>query len=281
MELQEEFERAIGEEEKLVKLIAKKWRYRILRELYTNRPSTLTELSISPQMGVDMGNLSRYIDELYKNGVILKQDKKIKIPSKIQDLIHSIIESAKPEEEEPWLPQPDEVKLCLEALEAGDTTEMREAFLSDLRSMLNSGYWDLQLEAFFDKALSHADDVEKEIMEFLNAHPKNPEKIEAFFKREKERIYDLVKRPGDISSAAFRVYVDVCKEKEVLDKIEADLEGEKAEMVIKAVHGYGWPLYEKFGLDFKKFLYKALKHEKEPVRSLALEIMKTISQSRH
>jgi len=281
MQLQKGLERTIMEEEELLKLIAQKWRYRILRELYPNRSSTFTELSDSPHMKeVDIGNLSKYINELSENGVILKQERKNTLPSKIQDLIHSIIEAAKPEEEEPWQPQPDEVKLCLDALKASDTREMREAFLSDLRSMLNSGYWDLQLEAFFDKALGHPDDVEREIMELLNAQPKNREEIEAFLRREKERIYDLVKRPGDISSAAFRMYVDVSKGKEVLDKIEADLQGENAEMVIKAVHGYGWPLYEKFGLDFKKFLFKALKHEKEPVRSLALEIMKTISQSR-
>jgi len=281
VEIQEkELERAMEEEEKLVKLIAQKWSYRILRDLYPNRSSTLTELRFGLHMKPDLGNLSRYVDELEENGVILRPEKEIKLPGKIKDLVHSIIVAAKPEEEEPWQPQPDEVKLCLDALKASDTREMREAFLSDLRSMLNSGYWDLQLEAFFDKALRHPDDVEREIMELLNAHPKDPEKIKAFLKHEKEKIYDLVKRPGDISSAAFRVYVDVSRGKEVLEKIEADLQGENAEMVIKAVHGYGWPLYEKFGLDFKKFLFKALKHEKEPVRNVALEIMKTISQSR-
>lgn len=281
MEIQEELEHAIEEEEKLVKLIAKNWRYRILRELYPNRSYTFTELSNSPHIRPDIGNLSRYIAELKKNGVILRPERKNKLPSKIQNLIYSIIEAAKPEEEEPWQPQPDEVKFCLEALETRETTEMREAFLSDLRSILNSGYWDPQLEVFFTAALSHPDDVEREIMGLLTAHPKDPENIEAFFKREKERIYDLVKISGDISSAAFRVYVDVGEGKEVLDKIEADLDGENAETVITAVHGYGWPLYDKFGLDFKRLLFKALKHERESVRSLALKIMETISQSRH
>ena len=281
MEIQEELEHAIEEEEKLVKLIAKNWRYRILRELYPNRSYTFTELSDSPHIRPDIGNLSRYIAELKKNGVILRPERKIKLPSKIQNLIYSIIEAAKPEEEKPWQPQPDEVQLCLEALEDRETEETRNAFLSDLRSILKSGYWDDQLKDFFTKALSHPENVEKEIQELLQAQPKNPEKIEAFFKSKRERIYDLVRRPSDLSSVAFRVYVNVSEEKEVLNKMEAALEGEEAETVITAAHNYGWPLYEKFGLDFKRLLLKALKHEREPVRRRALEIMKTISQSRH
>lgn len=278
MEIQAKREREIKKEERQAKLIAR--RYRILRELYPGRSYTLTELRDSPYIDTDLGNLSRYIADLEKKKVILRTDRHIKIASKIQKVIDSIIEAAKPEEEKPWQPQPDEVKLCLEALEARETEETRKAFLSDLRSILKSGYWDDQLKDFFTKALSHPENVEKEIQELLQAQPKNPEKIEAFFKSKRERIYDLVRRPSDLSSVAFRVFVDVSEGKEVLDKMEAALEGEEAETVITAAHSYGWPLYEKFGVDFKRLLLKALKHEREPVRCRALEIMKTISQSR-
>jgi len=260
--------------------------YYVFEELYPDDEYTVSELA--SRLGKDVSNTSTILKRLIKRGLLKQrlQERKgrplkyISLSSDVKGIIRSIVEAMKPVKGA-WQPQPDEVKFCLEALETKDTKEMREAFLSDLRSILSSGYWDLQLDVFFNEALGHPDDVEREIMELLNAHPKNSEKIETFFRREKERIYDLVRRPDDISLAAFRVYVDVGEGNEVLDKIEADLEGENAEMVIKAVHGYGWPLYEKFGLDFKKFLFKALKHEKEPVRSLALEIMKTISKSRH
>jgi hypothetical protein len=180
-------------------------------------------------------------------------------------------------EEKPWQPQSGEVKLCIEALEAKDTGEIHTAYLSVLRSILNSGYWDKQLEDFFNSALDSPAGHEEEIDRLLRAEPRNPEGRELFFKGKKDKIYDLVKSSGRFGSLALRIFVDVSEGREALDRMEEDLEGEGAERVLMAAKGCGRKLYEKFGLNFKIFLHKALGHESKIIKQYALDLMNEIS----
>ena len=274
MVVQVSHESVISKEEKLVKLIAQ--RYRILRKLYSNRTYTLTELQSSLAKRINLGNLSRYIGNLEQNSLVLKEDNNISLSRKTQKFISSFIELERTEEEKLWMPEPEEVRLCLEALEARETKEMYEAFLSDLGSILKSGYWDAQLKKYFTKALSDPMNFEKDIMKLLQAQPENSDKINAYLKTVREEIYYLVNKSDELRSLAFRVYVDVSEDKEVLDKIDMALDGEDAENIILAVHGYCKTMYKKYGVDFKRLLLKALKHEREIVKSQALEIMKMI-----
>ena len=267
-------ESVISKEEKLVKLIEQ--RYRILRTLYSNRTYTLTELQRSLAKRPNLGNLSRYIGNLEENSIVLKEDNNISLSRKAQKFISSFIELERTEEEKLWMPEPEEVGLCLEALEARETKEMYEAFLSDLGSILKSGYWDARLKKYFTKALSDPMNFEKDIMKLLQAQPENSDKINAYLKTVREEIYYLVNKSDELRSLAFRVYVDVSEDKEVLDKIDMALDGEDAENIIFAVHGYCKAMYKKYGVDFKRLLLKALKHEREIVKSQALEIMKMI-----
>ena len=260
--------------------------YYVLKELYPDNEYNVNELATRLQK--EQSNTSTLVSRLDKRGLIetRKEEREgrpfkyIKLSSPVRRVINSILEASKPEEKGAWQPQPGEVKLCLEALEARETEESHSAFLSELGAILSSGYWDSKLDDFFIKTLSHPERYKGEIKELLQADPKNSEKREAFFKRERERIYDLVRRPSKLSSLAFKVFVDVSEGKEALDRMEEALKGEEAETVITAAHGYSRTLYDKFGLDFKRFLRKTLKHERKPVRSQARDIMNLISKSR-
>lgn len=185
-----------------------------------------------------------------------------------------------PLDEKPWRPKPGDVKLCLKALMGRETEEVRNGFLWDLGSILDSGYWDLQLEDFFTKALNHPEDFKKEIEELLRARLNRPEEIDVFLKSKRERLYDLAKRPSEICSRAFGAFLDVSEGREVLDKLEAALEGEEAEAVIAAAQHYHRSLYDKYGLEFMRILHKALKHERGSVREIAVETMKEIARRR-
>jgi hypothetical protein len=178
--------------------------------------------------------------------------------------------------EMPWQPQSGEVKLCIEALEAKDTEEMHKANLSELISILNSGYWDKQLDRFFSKALDSSEVYEEEIERLLRADPRNREKIELFFKNNRNKIYDLIKSSGRLCSLALRIFVDVSEGREALDRMEEELKGEGADRVLMAAQVCGRKLYEKFNLDFKRFLHSALRHESEIVKESALNIMNEI-----
>lgn len=269
----------VEREIKLTKLVH--GRYEILRVLYTNEGHTLTPLRhfLENYRGknVDLSNLSNYIKELKEKGLILKEGREIKLSSTAQEIIYAIMEAARPKDEKPWQPQPGEVKLCIEVLEAKDNEETTKAFLSELRSILNSGYWDNQLEDYFSKALDSPERYEEEIDRLLRADPKNSERIELFFKNESDKIYDLVESSGRLSLLALRIFVDVSEGKKALERMEEDLKGEGAERVLMAAQGCGRKLYEKFKLDFKKFLRKALGHESETVKELALDLMKEIT----
>jgi len=273
----------IGREKGLATLIAK--RYEILRALYpefigVDISYTLTELRDCLDERVDLGNLSKYVSDLKEKKLIIKQVKHIKLASKTQKIIQSLIEATKPEEEKPWQPQPEEIKLCLEALVAKETEEVRDGFLWDLGSILDSGYWDLQLEAFFTEAFNNPEDFEGEIKELLRARLNKPEKIDVFLKSKREKLYDLAKRPSGISSRAFGAFIDVSEGREVLDKLDAALEGEEAETVFAAAQYHHRSLYEEFGLEFTRILHEALKHERGSVRKIAVETMKEIARNR-
>ena len=205
--------------------------------------------------------------------------KYVSLSDPVRNILKTTIETTE-NKEKPWLPQSGEAKLCIEALENEGSKETRIAFLSELGSILGSGYWDDLLEDFFIKALDKPERYEGEIEKLLRAQPRNTKMIELFFKEKKNKIYDLVKSSGRLSSLALRIFVDVSKEREALDKMEKGLEGEEAERVLSAAKDYGRSLYEKFGLDFKMFLHKALEHESEAIRESALALMKEISSSR-
>lgn len=266
----------------LANLIAK--RYVILRQLCTGGSYRLTNLrgdlddfrDAHAQKPLELGNLSTYIKVLESNGLVLKEGREIKPSNLAQTFVYAIMEAATPEEML-WQPQPEEVKLCIEVLEAKDNEETTKAFLSELRSILNSGYWDNQLEDYFSKALDSPERYEEEIDRLLRADPRNRERIELFFKNESDKIYDLVESSGRLSSLALRIFVDVSEGKKALERMEEDLKGEGAERVLMAAQGCGRKLYEKFKLDFKKFLRKALGHESETVKELALDLMKEIT----
>lgn len=205
--------------------------------------------------------------------------KYVSLSDPVRNMLKTTIETTE-NKEKPWLPQPGEIKLCIEALENGGSKETRIAFLSELGSILGSGYWDDILEGFFIKALDEPERYDGEIEKLLRAQPRNNKMIELFFKSKRNKIYDLVKSSGRLSSLALRIFVDVSKEREALDKMEEGLKGEEAERVLSAAKDYGRSLYEKFGLDFKIFLHKALEHESEAIRESALALMKEISSSR-
>lgn len=205
--------------------------------------------------------------------------KYVRLSDPVRDILKNTIEVSV-EEEKPWLPQPGEIKLCIETLESGGSKETRIAFLSELGSILGSGYWDDLLEGFFIKALDEPERYDGEIEKLLRAQPRNTKMIELFFRAKRNKIYDLVKSSGRLSSLALRIFVDVSKGREALDKMEEGLKGEEAERVLSAAKDYGRSLYEKFGLDFKMFLHKALEHESETIRESALALMKEISSSR-
>ena len=274
--------REINIERPLSSLFAK--RYNILRVLYPGDNYTLTKLKDLLEnledKTIDLGNLSRYITVLADNGLVLKEDGKIKISSEAQEIVYAFVEATRPEDEKPWQPQPEEVKLCIDALKAKSNEKMNAAFLSELGSTLNSGYWDKQLTVFFISALDSPAGHEEEIDRLLRADPRNRENIELFLKNNKDKIYDLVQSSGRNCMLALRIFVDVSDGREALDKMEEDLKGEGAERVLMAAKGYGRKLYEKFNLDFKKFLHKALEQENEIVKHAALNLMNEIQFTR-
>lgn len=268
----------VEREKKLANLVVK--RYEILRVLYTDEGHTLTPLRLSldnfRDKPMDISNLSNYISGLKDIGLVQKDGREIKLSSAAQEIVYAIVEAARPEEKKPWQPQSGEVKLCIEVLEAKHNEETNKAFLPELRSILNSGHWDNQLEDFFSKALDSPERYEEEIDRLLRADPRNRERIELFFKNKRDKIYDLVKSSGRLSSLALRIFVDVSEGREALDRMEDDLKGEGAERVLMAAQGCGRKLYEKFKLDFKRFLRKALGHESEKVKEFALDLMNEI-----
>ena len=276
MNIQVLLKREIEREKKLASLTAK--RYDILRVLYTGHEYILTELKGTlnnlEDKTIDLGNLSRYITRLDDNGLVLKEDGKIKISSSAQEIVYAIMEAARPEEEKPWLPQQGDINLCISFLEDPENEKIREAFLFDLGDILKSGYWDNKLGSFFSKALENSERYGKEIDVLLQARPRNQENIEVFFKKKKDKIFDLVKSSDRHSILALSIFVDASDEGKVIDMMEKGLEEEGAERIIIAAHGCGQKLYEKFGLDFKKFLSKALVHESEKVKNFAVAIMR-------
>jgi len=240
---------------------------KIVKRVHEDPPCNPRDIYNDPEIGVP----KRTVTHNLKLGVF------IGIFKQLDDGRYAWIDYDVPSETTTfWQPQPEEVKQCIEALEAKDTEETHKAFLSELRSILNSGYWDNQLEAFLIKILDNPEAHEEEIDRLLRAEPRNRERIELFFKSNRDKIYDLVKSSDALSSTALSIFVDISDSKEDLKMIEEALEGEGAERVLMAAQGYGWKLYKKFNLDFKKFLQKALRHESEIVRQCALNLMSEI-----
>lgn len=206
--------------------------------------------------------------------------KYVRLSDPVRNILKTMIE-VKENKEKPWLPQSREVKFCIEVLKKKGSKETHIAFLTELGSILSSGYWDEQLKEFFIDALDDPERYEGEIEKLLRAQPRNTKMIELFCKTKRNKIYDLVKSSGRLSSLALRKFIDVSKEREALDKMEEGLKGEEAERVLSAAKDYGQNLYKKFGLDFKMFLHMALEHESEAIRESALELMKEIFSSSH
>ena len=282
MMLQQSKKREIEREKKLVSLTAR--RYNILKTLYSGDEYNLTKLkdfiNALEEKDLNMGNFSKEIKALKEKGLVEKKGRIIMLSPKARNLVYVIMETARPEEERKWQPQIEEVELCIEVLKAKANKEMKTAFLSELSAILNSGYWDKQLTIFFTSALETPETYEAEISRLLGAEPKNHESVDSFFKNNMDKIYALVKTSDKLCTLAIRTCIDISEEREVLVKMEMDLEGEGAERVMMAAQGYGFKLYEKFNLDFKKFLHMALGHKNKTVKELALNLMSEVHNTK-
>lgn len=268
------------EDEKLAKAVGK--HYHILKEFYPDKEYTVSELAVI--LKKRQSNTSRLVNSLSKLGLVETWKEKrsgrpykhVKLSGPVREVMENILEVAKTKGEI-WRPQPSEVELCLKALEVRGSKETHIAFLSELESILNSGYWDSRLEKFFDRALDNPERYGWELNKLLRDLPKKSGEAYLFFRKEKDKIYSLVKSSGRLSSLALSLFVDISEGKEILDKMEVSLKGEDPERVLAAAQDHGRKLYKKFGVDFKVFLYKALEHKSEPVRQSALSLMKEIS----
>ena len=128
-------------DEELVKILLR--RYKILKELYLGKEYTLTELN--DRLKIDLGNLSRYITELEKNGLIETEEvlregrpfRYIRPSSKTAQIISSIIDATKPVPETRYEPQA--IDLCLDVIEDEGLDEVtRKCYAESLDNRFRS-----------------------------------------------------------------------------------------------------------------------------------------------
>lgn len=277
MSLKREMER----EKKLASRTAR--RHYILRMLYLSDGYILTDLRKKleelEEKTIDTGNLSRYIGKLEKDGLIIKEDRKIKLSSSGQEIVYAIMEAARPEEEKPWWPQQEEVELCLEILNTAKTKEVFSGFINELVAILYSGYWDKKLEDFFNEKLNDPEHYWSEISVLLRSQPRDSKGVETFIKSKKDEIYALIGKPN-LSSLALRAFLNISSREEAKEKIKESLDGEGAVIFLRVAKGHGRELYEKLGPELKAFLRDAMEQGSESVRSRALELMYEITSAK-
>jgi DNA-binding MarR family transcriptional regulator len=249
--------------------------YKILEALYPDKVRRLSELA--EVLDVDVGNLSKYIKKLEKGGIIgwtvEEGARRISLTDRGRHIASSFVEPERPE----WTPSPEEVRLCIEALKKGTFEELKDASGKELKKILESGYWDGQIEAFLSEILEKHEPKLVELETLYCLPDLKQAQAQAFFKRKKKRLLEMVvwEPPENPflythSHNLLAAYLNV--EEKAIDGIREflkSLDEKKAERMAKAIRNNSRDLYKKYGVNAKKLLYELLEHPDKEIREMA------------
>ncbi len=172
----------------------------------------------------------------------------------------------------------EEVALTLRELKIPSIIfEVRDTLMAELRSILESDYWDIKLEKLFMKALRNPEKNQAELGMLISVAKSSLEekgtlKLVKFLAQHKKKVFNLVfyKIPGSLY-----VYIKVAENNEILRSIRKGLHKD-GQVVAGELRFTSQVLYQKVGFEAKKLLIVLCHHEDSNVRGYANVALRAI-----